>query len=391
MIKKIVSILMIFVYLLSPIKVNASKVINKAPQPIIKKSYKSTLYLRRIAAQKAFLVGLLCTTGTNVYIKFHPDIKYKALNFTVVKIDETNLKVTSAKDNSIQIQALLHFLNTKKNIMDFKYDSHSFGILLSCIKVNKFYLTQKTIHNMGDKILKLIYEKKENYSQIKNMVNLSEDTVFIQEVVNIFKNPLLNIPRNYENTLNFYTLPSDQNKIEPVQNVNHVNYIKTHPEESSLIEYCYYKAFLLGILNLAGTNMSVRNFNIDSDCSEFIDAFNLYKINDKFSRKTETKFLVYLLKRVSNIIPPEKLEIEILEMNYSMPGKVTICKNITLNEIDIFNLGQRFYNCVYNMMTEHIKTHPRAQTTDLSQIPNLNENLKEEFKKYTGKDLPNLK
>ena len=362
----------------------------EAKTPIPTRPERQTNIIKNHYAQKAFLVGLLCTTGTNVYIKFHPDMKYKALNFTVVKIGETNLGVTSAKENSIQIQALLYFLNNKNNIIDFKYDSHSFGILLSCIKVNKFYLTQKTIHNMGEKILKLIYEKKENYSQIENMVNLSEDTAFIQEVINIFKNPLLNIPQNYENTLNFYTLPSDQNKIEPVQNVNHVNYIKTHPEESSLIEYCYYKAFLLGILNLAGTNISVRNFNIDSDCSDFIDAFNLYKINDKFSRKAETKFLVYLLKRVSNIIPPEKLEIEILEMNYSMPGKVTIFKNITLNEIDIFNLGKRFYNLFYDLNYDYITRSALHNHFCLNTVTEFTEGVKKIFKEYTGQDLPDL-
>ena len=90
-------------------------------------------------------------------------------------------------------------------------------------------------------------------------------------------------------------------------------------------------------------------------------------------------------------MPPEKLKIETIALTCSMPVKITICNNIVLNEIDIFNLGQRFHNIAYDIMREYREDRTYFNLSDLDKSENLNQRFKQEFKNYTGVDLPDIK
>lgn len=400
MIKKALSIFLAFSYIFSPVA-NASGTPKTAlPRPS-KTGCKSDSYsyLKRVSNQKAFLAGLLCATGTNVCIKLYPGPETKSCNFTITRIDDTNIEVRNHIDHLIQINALLYFLVNNKDIIDFEYDPHTSGILTSCIKVNDYYLTQKVIQDIGEKILELILENKKNpyKSQLGNiLVNLTQDPSFKEKVTNIFEDILYTNLITTGNTLNFYTFPSSSTKkLEPVQNFNHVSYIKRHPQESSLLEICYTKAFFISMLKLAGAKITVSHYNtyLDYDL-EFIDAFNLRKINGMVNYQKKgihTKYLTYLIKLVKSILPPEKLKIETIALTCSMPVKITICNNIVLNEIDIFNLGQRFHNIAYDIMREYREDRTYFNLSDLDKSENLNQRFKQEFKNYTGVDLPDLK
>ena len=400
MIKKILSLFLALTCLFSPVA-NASGTPKIAPPRPSKTGCKSTSYsyLKRIAIQKAFLIGLLCTTGSNVYIKLYPGPKTESSNFTVIRIDSTNIEVKNCLDHSAQINALLYFLINKKDVVDFEYDPHTTGFLTSCVKINNYYLTQKVIQDIGEKILELICEKKKiSYrSNIERVfINLTQDPSFMQEVTKIFNDILYTSPQATENAINFYTFPSSSTKkLEPVQNFNHVSYIKKCPEESSRLELCYIKAFFVSMLSLAGAEITISHYGKSLNYSfEFIDAFNLRKINDTSTYQKNgihPKYITYLIKLIDTTLPPEKLKIETMGTNFNMPIKVTICGSIVLNEIDIFNLGQRFHNIAYDIMQEYCEDKAYFNLSDLNKIEDLNQKFKQEFKKYTGVDLPDLK
>ena len=400
MIKKTLSIFLAFACLFSSVA-NASGTSKIAlPRPSTTRCKSDSYsYMKRISNQKAFLTGLLCATRTNVYVKLYPGPETKSCNFTITKIDNTDIEVKRHTDHLTQINALLYFLVNKKDVIDFEYDQHSNSILTSCMKINDYYLTQKVIQDIGEKILELILEKKKDSCKSHQgniLVNLTKDPSFQEKVTNIFEDILYNILSNTENSLNFYTFPSSStNKLEPVQNFNHVNYIKNHPQESSLLEICYIKAFFMTMLHLAGTKITVSHYGtfFDHDL-KFVDAFNLRTINCTINcpkKGTHPKYLTYLIKLVKTLLPPEKLKIETIALTCKIPVKITICNNIVLNEIDIFNLGQRFHNIAYYIMRDYRECKTYFSLSDLNRSYDLNQIFKQEFKNYTGVDLPDLK
>ena len=76
-----------------------------------------------------------------------------------------------------------------------------------------------------------------------------------------------------------------------------------------------------------------------------------------------------------------------------MPSKVTINNQIILNETDIFNLGQRFYNLIYKIAHEYLIQLFRNCTgfIDLNEVTQFTQGVQAIFKDYTGKDLPYIK
>ena len=73
-------------------------------------------------------------------------------------------------------------------------------------------------------------------------------------------------------------------------------------------------------------------------------------------------------------------------------NELTINNKIILNENDIFNLGQRFYNLIYETILkcpyELFLYHDKYM--HLSKSPKFTQGVKEMFQIYTGKDLPDL-
>ena len=74
------------------------------------------------------------------------------------------------------------------------------------------------------------------------------------------------------------------------------------------------------------------------------------------------------------------------------PSQVTINNRIILNETDIFNLGQRFYNLIDKIVSECPATLfiYYGDLINLSRSAEFNKEVKRIFKDYTGKDLPDL-
>ena len=95
-----------------------------------------------------------------------------------------------------------------------------------------------------------------------------------------------------------------------------------------------------------------------------------------------------MIKLINSIFPPEKLKIETVPMSYSVPTKVTINNEIVLNENDVINLGQRFYNLIYKMISENALTlYKINRAIHLDSNIGFTKNVKKIFKEYTGKDL----
>lgn len=68
--------------------------------------------------------------------------------------------------------------------------------------------------------------------------------------------------------------------------------------------------------------------------------------------------------------------------------KVTINNEIVLNENDVINLGQRFYDLIYKMISENALTlYEINRAIHLNVNTGFTKNVKKIFKKYTGKDL----
>ena len=260
---------MAFAFLFSPVSVIASGARGKMHRP----RKLSAIRAEKIIAQKAFLTALLCLLDTDVIIKFHQDNRHKALNFTILQIGNSMIESRDLKDNLPQIKALLEFLNFKQNIINFKCDVNpALPKILSGVKVNQLYLTQKVIKTLGEKILTLIYQKKRGSTL--GIINLKQDNDFMREVKQIMGNLLQHKPFIVENSLNFYTPLSKSctKRIEPIKNYNHVSYIKAHPEKSSIIEFCYQKACLIGFLFLGGADITLQEYHKNTR-SSFIDIY----------------------------------------------------------------------------------------------------------------------
>ena len=363
------------------------------PKISTKKSVSNSLALKRKIIQKAFLIGLLLAKGANIEIAFRK--KYKNLlsldNFIVQKINNVNVDVPKASNN--QVNEIIAILNALKN-EDFKFEFNNKKKRLTIIsaKINNYFLNQNTMCKMGEKILELILDKRTS-TNAYGLINLNDDIKLRDNILNIFSDLLEPNTTKSENTLEFFELPSDSKKMEPITNPAHVDYLKQHPDTASHALVCYQKMFFSGLLSAIGSKVTAKEKETLDDI--FPECITFQNVND---RRIKTKedyygFLVNVIKHINSSFPPEKIKIETLPLSYSTPAKVTINNKIILNENDIFNLGQRFYNliheiilkCPYELFLYHDKY------IHLSKSPKFTQGVKEIFKDYTGQDLPDLK
>lgn len=399
-IKKSLSAFLAGIHLLSSVSTttfaSGSKHIAPPQKPTTYRSGSLSLQKRKIAAQKVFLVALLCAMGTNVYIKFQREQTVQNLNFTVFGIGNLFIQDLKPSQNRLQMGNLLEFLTNSKAAIDFKYNLRPRSLILDCVKINNYFLTQNEIYKIGEKVLEFIYVKKRtaylNHS-IHKMVNLTEDVLFRQNILNIFGEILNPIPHECRNVLSFYSLQlnRDSRKFEPLKDIHHIYYLQNHPDKSQKVIFCYQKAFLVGILSVLEIDMQVRKPS--KSFHEFKDhilmcSFNGENVYSETTKKT-LKCIENMIYTTRRLFPPEKININIEEFGYIIPTEVTI-GGITLNEIDIFNLGQRFYSLVQKNFCQIIKDCPNAEVINLDKTKNFTENIKQEFKQYTGRDFPNL-
>lgn len=347
----------------------------------------------KIAVQKAFLVALLCSLNTEVYIKFRKDYKSKNLDFTVYGTKESTLADLSSRDNMCQMKFLIETLKSQKDLIDFDCDVRVKNFTLNCVRINNYFLTKPEIDKIGEKILDLLYKKKNMAlldHTISDLTNINEDISLRQEMKDILGKILDGNPSTDENLLKFYTPNFDNSskKRESIINIDHINYIKAHPDDSYSVICCYHKAFFAGILSALGIDTRVKRYS--KIPGEFPNCLSLYKINEKrlCYRKTLSSHLINV---VNSIFPPEKMNIAASSYLYnSFLTKVTI-EDITLDEVDIFNLGKRFYDLAQPFIDSILNKNSLVKVISLDRFSCFTENIKKAFKQYTGKDLPNLK
>lgn len=401
-IKKSLSIFIAGICLLSSVSTPTFAGENESTKPVktfdpYSKQHKD-ICKKKLIARKAFLTALLCAADIDVYIKFQKDRVEKNLNFTVVGTESGFIEGLGKNNNILQIETLMKILKEKKDILDFSCDSRYKGRALNCVRINSCLLTQTDINKIGERVLDLIYEKKKtaiSSHNIFDLVNLRKDASFKQEATNIFKG-VLNPPPQYghESPLKFYKLSFDTSprEKEPITNVNHLNYMKKYPEDSYSVISCYHKAFFIALLSAIGIDVRIKENN-NIDCG-FRDCFFLCGINEKtISAKTMRSTSMHtenIINIAKSTLPKDKFKVETLHMVYTVPTKVKI-GNITLSEIDIFNLGQRFYNLVEKTMSYITTNYPSIKIINLDKILSFTKNVKKEFKDYTGQDLPDIK
>ena len=356
-----------------------------------KRSEHVTLSRRRKTVQKAFLVGLLLATGANIEIAFRKKQKKPIAHFIVQKINDINIQVSkSAAYQDHEIAALLNALKCENFKFEFSNTSRNQATIIS-VKINDFFLSQSTMYKIGEKILNLITEKKSDVSSY-DPINLNDDIKLRNDICNIFSVFLEYNPN--KNTLNFFELPSDSKKIEPVINPAHVNYLKRHPDAASRAVICYQKMFFTGLLSAIGIKVTAKEKIAEIFDDVFPQCIEIHNVDHYHVNCTGEyyKFLENIIKRINYIFPPEKLKVEALPLSYLTPTKVTINNQIVLNETDIFNLGQRFYNLVDIMLFNYsAKLSACYGLISLNESINFTKGVNKIFKDYTGQDLPDVK
>lgn len=364
---------------------------SKAPKKSLKRKDDSALKKKKRVIQKAFLIALLCSLGVDVEVDFNLSNLSTYDNFLVTKVGKTSVRTKNAHDNTSQLKAIIQYIS--ENLKTIKLDLISKGILISSAIINERLLNQRTIYEIGGRILGIIQSRRQNL--VLNhiyKVNLKSDSVFTKKTSEVLGN-LLNADHiKDEGTYKFFELPSCTRNLEPIQNPVHVNYLKEHPENSSLVSVCYQKTFLAAILSTFGVNISVKP-QLKATDKNFPECIIFSRINNHYTQTDGTyhPFLVVMIKLINEFIPAEKLKIETVAMSYSIPTKITINKSIILRENDIFNLGQRFYNLIYEMLSKGTLKAPNSHfLVYLHQSDEFIQNVKKIFKEYTGTDLPDI-
>ena len=350
------------------------------------------LFKKRRIIQKAFLTGLLLATGADIEIAFRKKLKNKSslTDFMVKKIN--NIDVKFSRSSSLQYNEIAAILNALKN-ENFKFEFNNKSpkqLTIISAKINDHFLSQDTMYKMGEKVLELIVEKRPDI-QARIPMDLNNDIELTNKILNIFNGLLEPNPTKSENPIKFFELPSDSKKMEPVTNPAHVDYLKQHPDATSHLIVCYQKMFFIGLLSALGIKVTAKIKETLDD--SFPECITICKINETYTTQQQYyAFLESIIRNINSSFPPEKLKIETLPMSYITPSKVTINNQIVLDQNDIFNLGQRFYNlidkiiwsCPANLFIYY------GYIIDLSRSDEFTQGVKEMFQIYTGKDLPDL-
>ena len=364
---------------------------SKKHQIPTKTSVNNIVYRKKKIAQKSFLAGLLLATGANVEIAFRRKHKSKLLltDFMVKKINNIDVNIPKSPTNqNNEIIALLDAL--KNENFKFEFTNKSKKQTIISAKINDHLLNQSTLYKMGEKVLELIAEKRSTIPAHVTM-NLNDDIELRNKILDIFNGLLEANPTKNKNTLKFFELPSDSENLELVTNPAHVDYLKQHPDATSRLIVCYQKMFFIGLLSAFGIKVTAKIKETLDDT--FPECITICRVNKSHIYQEQYyTFLEGIIKSINSSFPPEKLKIETLPMSYITPSKVTINNQIVLDENDIFNLGQRFYNlidkiiwsCPANLFIYY------DYIIDLSRSDEFTQGVKEMFQIYTGKDLPDL-
>lgn len=246
---------------------------------------------------KAFLTALLCTTGTDVYIKFVQKKGKNIFNFTVPKIDNTNVKAPYTSQHITQINALILALKEKKDKIYLKTNvSKKYLSLQDSIEVNGHILTGDKVLEYGEKVLEFLEEKKiedSKESSLETAENLTADVLFINKVQLLFQD-ILDFKENSPKT---YLL--ERKTEEEIKRRKEINNRKAKIKYR-IKKNINRKAFLTTLLCLSGSNIYIKYRPTVG--YKTID-FTIYKINDKtinynFNLYNEIDILIAALRNM---------------------------------------------------------------------------------------------
>lgn len=398
MIKKILSILIAFTFLISSggAHISANEydiVLSPSPQKYKTKTKpvsgtdRYTKYFHNKIVQKAFLAALICSLGMDLEVIIHKPSKKIKHNFTVTKANNLNIHSSVLYYHNSQISGMLNILKTKRDY-EFEVITRGNSDQINSAKINGYFLNQTTILNIGEEVLKLICEQKPKKSSCQSL-NLTNDPVFRQRVLDILGK--IAYPDSNSNEFKFFELPSNFNSLEPVTNRSHLSYLKEFPQKLSEVIACYNKTFLIGLLSTSENLTVIRKLGpyekrVSPDC------IPLYKVDNVFFNRSKTPsgIISNLVGYINYIFRPEKLRVGSLQIGTLIPTTVTINNQISLNENDIFNLGKRFYNLFYDLNYDYITRSALHNHFCLNTVTEFTEGVKKIFKEYTGQDLPDL-
>ena len=245
---------------------------------------------------KAFLTALLCTTGTDVYIKFVQKKGKNIFNFTVPKIDNTNVKAPYTSQHITQINALILALKEKKDKIYLTNVSKKYLSLQDSIEVNGHILTGDKVLEYGEKVLEFLEEKKiedSKESSLETAENLTADVLFINKVQLLFQD-ILDFKENSPKT---YLLERKTEKeIKRRKEINNRKAKIKYRIKKNINR----KAFLTTLLCLSGSNIYIKYRPTVG--YKTID-FTIYKINDKtinynFNLYNEIDILIAALRNM---------------------------------------------------------------------------------------------
>lgn len=311
---------------------------------------------------KAFLTALLCTTGTDVYIKFVQKKGKNIFNFTVPKIDNTNVKAPYTSQHITQINALILALKEKKDKIYLANVSKKYLSLQDSIEVNGHILTGDKVLEYGEKVLEFLEEKKiedSKESSLETAENLTADVLFINKVQLLFQD-ILDFKENSPKT---YLLERKTEKeIKRRKEINNRKAKIKYRIKKNINR----KAFLTTLLCLSGSNIYIKYRPTVG--YKTID-FTIYKINDKtinynFNLYNEIDILIAALRNMKGNLG---FKLKLIINGFKLKG-IKINKTI----IDIIQIDY-FGDKIVEFLYEKAQAGDKEKIYD--QILNISEDI----------------
>lgn len=309
--------------------------------------------------QKALLTGLLCVSYSDVYIKYHEDSPTeKNFDFTVCKIDNTYVNPNSYTPY-YELKAMMDVLQNKVATIKFEPKIISSDYFLILARLNGHILSSFDINSLGEKISKLIYERKQAMckDQIPTQaINLGDDILFRIKAEEILKNVLH---------------PEEKTEKKPTIPKSSPTPVKC---DSCLIAQ---KSFLISLLCSVGADVYVipkRNLQ-----NQIID-FTVYKMD------TTQIFVVHFM----HVFQIKKMLEFLLEshyltnFNYMFSEKNSIIENVTvsghfLKAPDIIKRGMEAFDLISEKLNKQNASSNQAVniTADHTLKSKLKDTLKD--------------
>lgn len=265
--------------------------------------------------QKAFLVALICSAGTDVYIKPQRNTIGKLNNLNVIQLGFQVLN-TTPDEKSNGINDLLKFLSESQKNINFSYNFDPQSQTIKTAVVDNVTLKSKDISKIGRQTLNLIQNKYVNPKNSSGkFINLTEDYSF-KKIIPLFLNDMDYSESSTEE------LPTQE-------------HFKNEIAKSNI----YPKTFLTALLCSTGTNVSVE-FKKDTDGK--INDFTIYKIENIIISPEPEKQIEALTFMLNN--QKGSLCFKPLIENGKLQ-QITV-ENLTFSKNDIEKWGQEILNLV---------------------------------------------